>query len=278
MSYLRGMQEYYAGANWGSLIAGTAAFVIVYCCLKLVTGYAIGYAVKNIIRSPGVNVNDEKLQHRIRSSFWSFVVYTLIMVHVFSYITQEEWALRPSQYAHFSEKPSAPIFFHYYIEFLHYIIASICLFLEPRGRDFSQMLAHHCLTLFLISLSYRSKLLRYGVVVMSIHDVSDPFLEMAKICRYLNLETASVIIFMFFSSTFFFLRIVFFPFFVIRSAINFTILSSDIRLTHCSLTGGLVLLLVINIVWMFQIVKLELDTITHHRVAQYDNVSEEKHK
>lgn len=263
-------------AHVAFFIAGTVAFVVMYCGLKFIAGRTIEYAVKSIIRPRSVDINDKRLQQRIRSSFWSFVVYTLLSTYELLYITRAEWVLRPSQYIHVIEEPPASIFFHYYAEFMHYLLALVFLLIEPRGRDFSQMFAHHCLTLFLISVSYRSRLLRYGVVVMAVHDASDPFLEMAKICRYLNVQAASGIIFLFFSLVFFLLRIVIFPLFVIRSAINFTILSPEVNWTHRSLTGGLVLLLVINLYWLLQIVKVEFDAIARHSSAPQSDIEKQK--
>lgn len=263
--------EYCANTHWASFIAGNMAFVIVYCGLKFATGRTIEYVVNSIVRRPSVNANDKRLQQRIRSSFWSFVVYTFLTIYGLLYIPREEWVLHPSQYKHIIEKPPASIFFHYYTEFMHYVLALVFLLIEPRGGDFSKMFTHHCVTLFLISVSYRSSLLRYGVVVMLIHDTSDPFLETAKICKYLNLQIASSIIFMLFSLIFFLLRIVFFPLFVIRSAVKFTIISPEVNCTHRSLTGGLVLLFFIDVLWMFHIVRVEFDTIVRHLPAPHGN-------
>lgn len=269
--HLMEANECSANTHRTSFIAGTMAFVTVYCGLKFITGRAIVYFVKSVLRPPSVDINDKRLLQRIKSSFWSFVVYTFLATYGLLYITRTDWLLHPSQYVHIIKNPPVSIFFHYYAEFMHYVLALGFLLVEPRGRDFSQMFAHHCLTLFLISVSYRSSLLRYGVVVMIIHDTGDPFLEMAKICKYLNLQVASGIIFVLFSIVFFSLRIVFFPLFVIGSAINFTILSPEVNWTHRSLTGGLVLLLLINVHWMFQIVKVELDTIARHSAASQGN-------
>lgn len=44
-------------------------------------------------------------------------------------------------------------------------------------KDFMMMLVHHLATILLIIISYTNNMIRYGTLVMCLHDVSDIFLE-----------------------------------------------------------------------------------------------------
>lgn len=77
------------------------------------------------------------------------------MVGVFV-ATQEEWMFEPHNW--FSNPPlkMSTLVKHYYCaEFGNYVYAIISmLFLEPRQKDFVQMLSHHFVTMGLIWMSY----------------------------------------------------------------------------------------------------------------------------
>ena len=44
-------------------------------------------------------------------------------------------------------------------------------------QDFWQMMLHHLVTMFMISVSYMVGYIRIGAVIMLVHDISDVFLE-----------------------------------------------------------------------------------------------------
>ena len=81
-------------------------------------------------------------------------------------------------------------------------------FFEVKRKDFVEMLLHHVTTLGLILFSWFVNFTRFGVLVMVLHDVSDVFLEVGKICIYMGMDTAKDIIFVVFALTFFVTRLV----------------------------------------------------------------------
>jgi hypothetical protein len=55
------------------------------------------------------------------------------------------------------------------------------MFLEVRRKDWAESFAHHVVTLGLLYYSWYGNFTRSGVMIMLIHDVSDIFLESAKV-------------------------------------------------------------------------------------------------
>lgn len=59
---------------------------------------------------------------------------------------------------------------------------------------------------------------RIGAVVLALHDASDVFLEAAKVFKYSGNELGASALFGVFAVTWLMLRLVYFPFWVIRSS------------------------------------------------------------
>jgi len=73
---------------------------------------------------------------------------------------------------------------YYVLEFGWYSMCLVVLFFKKRRSDFLEMLAHHVITSVLIFTSYSCGYLRTGIVVMNLHNLFDPFLNVAKCCHY----------------------------------------------------------------------------------------------
>ncbi|CAK0837473.1 unnamed protein product [Prorocentrum cordatum] len=87
--------------------------------------------------------------------------------------------------------PSPPVYrcaremrTYYVIEFGWYSMGLAMLFLKKRRSDFLEMLSHHAITSTLIFTSYTYGYIRVGIVVMTLHNLFDPFLNIAKCCHY----------------------------------------------------------------------------------------------
>ncbi|KAL9433361.1 hypothetical protein AB3S75_028233 [Citrus x aurantiifolia] len=88
---------------------------------------------------------------------------------------------------------------------------------ETRRSDFGVSMAHHVATVILIVLSYILRFTRVGSVVLAVHDVSDIFLEVAKMSKYSGIEWIASISFIAFVCSWTVLRIIYYPFWVIWS-------------------------------------------------------------
>lgn len=91
------------------------------------------------------------------------------------------------------------------------------LFWETRRSDFGVSMSHHVATLMLIVFSYLAKLARVGSVILAVHDASDVFLEIGKLTKYSGLVVIPSIAFVLFAISWVILRLIIFPFVIIRS-------------------------------------------------------------
>jgi hypothetical protein len=91
------------------------------------------------------------------------------------------------------------------------------IFWETRRKDFGVSMSHHVATLVLIVFSYLARFVRVGSVVLAVHDGSDVFLEIGKLTKYSGFEIIPSISFVCFAISWVLLRLLIFPFWVIRS-------------------------------------------------------------
>lgn len=80
------------------------------------------------------------------------------------------------------------------------------------------MFFHHVTAIVLIVVSYLSNFVRIGAIVLVLHDISDVFLESAKLAKYSKCGKAGDFLFALFALSFFVFRLVIFPLHVIKSA------------------------------------------------------------
>ncbi|XP_048574838.1 ASC1-like protein 1 isoform X1 [Triticum urartu] len=91
------------------------------------------------------------------------------------------------------------------------------LFWETRRKDFAISISHHVATVVLIVMSYICRITRAGSVILAIHDASDIFLEIGKMAKYSSCEWLAIVAFLLFVASWILLRLIVFPFWVLRS-------------------------------------------------------------
>ncbi|KAJ3201280.1 Ceramide synthase 3 [Dinochytrium kinnereticum] len=91
-------------------------------------------------------------------------------------------------------------------------------FTEPKQKDFVALLIHHIATVVVIMASYVLGLYRIGAVIMLLHDVSDPFMEIAKMFVYTGRQKLADIFFILFALVFIFTRNFIFPVYIITAS------------------------------------------------------------
>ncbi|KAK8557535.1 hypothetical protein V6N12_009766 [Hibiscus sabdariffa] len=125
---------------------------------------------------------------------------------------------------------------------------------ETRRKDFAVMMSHHVITATLIGCSYVTSFFRIGSVVLALHDASDVFLEAAKIFKYSRRERCASVCFGLFSISWLLLRLILFPFWVIKSS-SYDVMEflhpSDLypKFLYYFLNTMLLMLLVFHVYW-----------------------------
>lgn len=81
------------------------------------------------------------------------------------------------------------------------------------------MIIHHLATNLLLLLSVLFSVVRIGIVVLYLHDISDVLIDVAKMCNFLKLKLPTAVTFIGMMGVWGYYRMWFFPNYVIRSAI-----------------------------------------------------------
>jgi len=175
----------------------------------------------------------------------------------------------------------------YFFEASWYFSGMISLFVDAKKKDFFQMLAHHVFTVLLLMISFHESHMRVGAVVFVLHNISDPFLQMAKLFKYLFdasskkktlFDVISTIAFVCFMIAFFATRLVFYPQVIyschFRGPSYFFDRSHN--LMEKSLIGLLTALLPIHLFWFYLIVKVAIKAVKGSSVEDTRSDSDEE--
>ena len=178
--------------------------------------------------------------------------------------------------------PKGVFFFYclstgWYIQSIHYL-----LFIETRRKDWLESMIHHGVTLALLALSYYVNLTRIGCMIILLHDVNDIFLELAKMCKYVdkNARLADVFFGLFFLS-WVATRVIIFPLHVIRSTLTETliygnVLGVDVEPAYTICNSLLLVLLVLHVYWTWLILKILIKALTEGETKDIREEEEEK--
>ncbi|KAK9112784.1 hypothetical protein Scep_020303 [Stephania cephalantha] len=189
-------------------------------------------------------------------SMWKLTYYTTAQVWILTIGYHETWFTNRSEYFEGwpNQELKLPLMLYYLCQcgFYVYSIAALLTW-ETRRKDFFIMMSHHIVTVLLIGFSYITSFFRVGSVILALHDASDVFLEAAKLFKYSEKEFAASVCFGLFAISWFILRLIIFPFWVIRSssidAIEAMDTYSSPRLLYYSFNTMLVTLLVFHVYW-----------------------------
>ena len=104
---------------------------------------------------------------------------------------------------------------------LGFYLASIgmLIFWDKRKKDHNVMLAHHVVTSLLLVHSWALHFLRVGLVILLLHDASDVLMESAKLFNYAGHAVGANTFFALFALSWIALRLLLFPFVVVRSTL-----------------------------------------------------------
>ncbi|XP_078174272.1 LAG1 homolog 2 [Carex rostrata] len=158
---------------------------------------------------------------KFSESMWKLTYYAGVQCWALLIIHREPWSLHTRLY--FSAWPNQPLSFSimlFYMcqcGFYIYSIGALVAW-ETRRKDFSVMMSHHIVTTILITYSYLTRFFRIGTIILALHDTSDVFLEAAKLFKYSEKEIAASVCFGLFAISWLLLRLIYFPFWIIRTS------------------------------------------------------------
>eukprot|EP00249_Psilotum_nudum_P016761 c25977_g2_i1 orf=581-1456(+) len=165
-------------------------------------------------------VNNAKIT-KCTESLWKLTYYLALVVFIYHISCNEPWFGNTDAIFHGwpYQTIKLPLKLYYTSQCGFYMYSIVALLVwETRRKDFGVMMSHHVITLVLIAYSYISRLFRIGSIVLALHDVSDLIMELAKLCKYCGMEISASICFGMFVLSWLLLRLIYFPFWIIRSS------------------------------------------------------------
>ncbi|KAJ8536351.1 hypothetical protein K7X08_034752 [Anisodus acutangulus] len=246
-----------------------------------------------------VNINgrtERKKINKFKESAWKFIYFLSAELLALSVTCNEPW-FTDSRYfwagpgdlvwPNLKMKLKLKLLYMYAGGFYSYSIFAT-LFWETKRSDFAAQIVHHVATVSLIVLSYVYGFARVGSVVLAIHDGSDVLMEIAKISKYSGFDMIADIFFCLFSVAFTLLRIICYPFWVIRSTcyeILYVVDTEKDRTTgiilYIAFNAMLMCLLILHLIWWRLILRMLVNQILSGHVTddvREDSESDDEHE
>ena len=200
----------------GSSLVLIAAFFVI----RRIVENELANCVLSFFPQPRAEIlKDPQKEHKYREGCWKFfihawtVAYGLVTLVPTDYLYESKY-----MWIDFNNQVMSPaVYWYYMLELAYYCTEMLTHCVAVRRKDFFLMLLHHVVTILLIVLSYHHNFFRVGTLLMLFHDIMDPFLELAKLAKYLKLKTFSYLTFLLLTLTYFYTRLYLIPFYVWKS-------------------------------------------------------------
>lgn len=195
---------------------GIAFYAVLY---PLFSGPITNYLIRTFSRVPDASISRPKFTRAL----WKAVCYSALAVWATYTLYGEQWKYSPFEITLIWKDNITPwqANVYYVLETVYYTGSFFTMFLEERQSDFSLMILHHITTLSLVSLSYCFNFIRYGVFIMMLHDIGDPFMEVAKVFVYLGFQKIGDFFFALFAVFFIVPRIIIYFFMILLPGARF---------------------------------------------------------
>ncbi|KAM6236005.1 ceramide synthase 4-like isoform 1-T1 [Porphyrio hochstetteri] len=153
----------------------------------------------------------------------------------------------------FPQQPLPPTLGWFYLLELSFCCSLVAtLPFDVKRKDFKEQIIHHVATITLIFVSYCANLIRFGMIVMLVHDASDYILELAKMLHYMKQKWASEATFMVFAVVFIISRLVVFP----LITYYYFVTKFQFFLISCLIITFLMILQLLHIFWSYLIIQV----------------------
>jgi hypothetical protein len=215
---------------------------------------------------------------KFQVAFWQTAGYTILFSYgIWTLLHEKDWVVDYEKYVLPVTKISWIISLYYQLTISYYLYSSyLLIFVDHRMKDFTQMLFHHLVTLFLTFGSYYAIIRSHiGIIIMILHDASDPFLHIAKMFKYANKDNVATFFFSIFALIFLATRCILYPFFVVFPLFWVDLGPYGSLAGPIAYIGSLIILLVLNIYWAFLVLKMAVRCIISGNVDQ--DIREKQH-
>lgn len=241
--------------------------------LSFVKCFPVSILSRRLLRRSGLKMGLLK-SIKFRMALWKALYYSSAAAYAICVLAREPWILDPVQYQSVCTAVPARFKTYYLVSLAYYINEFITIFIEPRKKDFAEMLIHHVATIILITLSYQKGLVRYGLAILAIHDLADPWLEIAKSSLALRNYPAANACFFVFMVIFIVSRIGIYPYFIVRPATLY-LFRHRLQFWNCAIALMLNVLVATHIVWSYFIIRVFMKILRNERPGDARSEEEE---
>jgi hypothetical protein len=114
----------------------------------------------------------------------------------FATLYQKDWLRDKTRWFRTTQSVDPDFKFYYLLYAAWYMSDSISFFFESKRSDSFAYAIHHVATVLLVLLSAQAGYTFAGGVIMFFFDWADPFILLAKACKYLSIDSSDVFQFM----------------------------------------------------------------------------------
>lgn len=153
-------------------------------------------------------IHQKKARLRFAEQAWILLYYTCFwLTGMYIFYSSDYWLnLRALWSGWPVREMDGFVKWYYLVQFAFWLQQIVVVNIEERRKDHWQMFSHHIITCALIFTSYGYHQSKVGNVILCLMDVVDLIFPLAKILKYLNMQTACDIAFGVFMVTYFITR------------------------------------------------------------------------
>lgn len=213
---------------------------------------------------------------KLSISLWKSLYFLSTSIYGIYFLKNEPWLFNSYHYSyHYKDNIPYKFQIYYLISSAFYVYEIIYLYIEPLKKDFVQMQIHHITSLTLMYLSYQQNLIRYGVLILCLYDISDPFLEIAKVNLYLNNKKIANILYCIFAIIFIISRNVIYPVWIVWPGLKY-LNTCFYNISSLIIAGMLLILVVLNFIWTKYILLMGYKLIRHEEMTDARSINQKK--
>lgn len=151
---------------------------------------------------------------------WRWTYCTTIFLWGIKCLWGKHWLWRTKDCWHYPQYQhmDSDIWWWYMVDMSYYLGLLTTQFFDVKRKDFWMMFIHHIASIILLSFSWLFNLYKVGTLVLIIHEVSELFLETAKLFKYCGAKKLSETFFFTFGVSWFVTRLGIYPIWVLCSS------------------------------------------------------------
>lgn len=211
------------------------------------------------------NVDCPTPMQKFKECSWHLIFYSSSSVYGFVVLWDKPWFEKTLNcWVDWPLQPvTTDVYWYYMLELGFYWGLVLTLFSDHKRKDFTEMMVHHFATMVLIYFSWMMNFVRAGTLVLLVHDVSDPFLALAKMCKYIKSEKGTEVFFVIFLVVWYISRLGIYPFKILycTTVEPFEIITESF-FGYRFFNFFLYVLQVLHIMWSYSITKIVVNKLT----------------